>query len=175
MSDTIDLEKKYKPLIVSVSIAVPLVVALLFRVRIEGWDTAGLPPVYATINALTAVLLIAAVASIKAGKRSLHERLIKLCILLSAAFLVMYVLRHMTSDPTPYGGTGINRYFYYFVLVTHIALSVIIIPLVLFTYVKAWSGKFDQHKKWARITFPVWLYVAVTGVVVYLMIFPYYQ
>jgi putative membrane protein len=95
-------------------------------------------------------------------------------VALSVAFLVMYVAYHMTADSTKFGGDGVIKYVYYFILVTHIVLSIIIIPLVLITYVRAWAQVFDKHKKIARITFPIWLYVAVTGVVVYLMISPYY-
>jgi putative membrane protein len=95
-------------------------------------------------------------------------------VALSIAFLVMYVAYHMTADSTKFGGDGVIKYVYYFILVTHIVLSIIIIPLVLITYVRAWAQVFDKHKKIARITFPIWLYVAVTGVVVYLMISPYY-
>ena len=95
-------------------------------------------------------------------------------IALSIAFLVMYVAYHMTADSTKFGGEGVVKYVYYFILVTHIILSVIIIPLVLITYVRALAQSFDKHKKIAKITFPIWLYVAVTGVVVYLMIAPYY-
>jgi putative membrane protein len=133
-----------------------------------------LPPIYATTNGITAVLLIAAVIAIKNGKRKLHKNLMTSAIVLSLAFLVMYVAYHMTSDSTKFGGEGIVKYVYYFILITHIFLSVIIIPLVLVTYVRAWAKLFDKHKKIARITFPIWLYVAVTGVVVYLMIAPYY-
>lgn len=165
----------FRRLIIAVSILVPLVVASLFRVKVEGYDFSFLPPIYATINGLTAILLIMAVIAIKNGKRKLHESLMKTCIILSATFLVLYVLYHMTSDSTHYGGTGIGRGVYFFILITHILLSVIIIPLVLFTFVRALSGDFARHKKLARITFPIWLYVAVTGVVVYLMISPYYQ
>lgn len=165
----------FRKLIIAVSILVPLVVASLFRVKVEGYDFSFLPPIYATINGLTAILLIMAVIAIKNGKRKFHESLMKVCIILSATFLVLYVLYHMTSDSTHYGGTGIWRGVYFFILITHILLSVIIIPLVLFTFVRALSGDFARHKKLARITFPIWLYVAVTGVVVYLMISPYYQ
>ncbi len=98
----------------------------------------------------------------------------KVCIGLSAAFLVMYVAYHMTSDSTVYGGEGVVRYVYYFILISHILLSIIIIPLVLISFVRALAGRFDRHRKIARITYPIWLYVAVTGVVVYLMISPYY-
>lgn len=165
----------YKKLIIAVSIIVPVAVAALFGIKIPGYDFSFLPPIYASINGLTAVLLVAAVVSIKNGNRKLHETLIKICIGLSLVFLVMYILYHMTSDSTPYGGEGRIRYVYFFILITHILLSIIIIPFVLFTFVRAWSGDFVRHKKLAKITFPLWLYVAVTGVVVYLMIAPYYQ
>lgn len=164
----------YKKLIIAVSIIVPVAVAALFGIKIPGYDFTFLPPIYASINGLTAVLLVAAVVSIKNGNRKLHETLIKICIGLSLLFLVMYILYHMTSDSTPYGGEGSIRYVYFFILITHILLSIIIIPFVLFTFVRAWSGDFVRHKKLAKITFPLWLYVAVTGVVVYLMIAPYY-
>jgi putative membrane protein len=96
------------------------------------------------------------------------------CIALSFVFLVMYVAYHMTSDSTPFGGVGVIKYFYYFILLTHIILSVAIIPLVLLTYAKAYLKNFERHRKLAKITFPIWLYVAVTGVVVYILIAPYY-
>ncbi|HLO74031.1 MAG TPA: DUF420 domain-containing protein [Flavobacterium sp.] len=174
-----NIETKYNKLIVVLSIAIPAVVALLFGVNLKrmGFDVeplSFLPPIYATINGLTAVILVAAVIAIKNGKRSLHENLMKFAIACSVAFLAMYVAYHMTSDSTKFGGEGVIKYIYYFILITHIVLSVIIIPLVLTTYVKAWSQQFDKHKKIAKITFPIWLYVAVTGVIVYLMISPYY-
>jgi putative membrane protein len=165
----------FRKLIIAVSILIPLVVASLFRVKVEGYDFSFLPPVYATINGLTAILLIIAVIAIKNGKRKLHESLMKTCIILSAAFLILYVLYHMTSDSTPYGGTGMWRGAYFFILITHILFSIIVIPLVLFTFVRALSADFERHKALARITFPIWLYVAVTGVIVFLMISPYYQ
>ncbi len=165
----------FRKLIIAISVIIPLAVASLFSVKVEGYDFSFLPPIYATINGLTAILLIVAVVAIKNGKRSIHEYLMKTCILLSAAFLVLYVLYHMTSDSTSYGGSGIWRGAYFFILISHILLSVVIIPLVLFTFVRALSGDFKRHKALARITFPIWLYVAVTGVVVYLMIRPYYS
>lgn len=173
------IETKYNKLIVVLSIAIPAVVALLFGVNLKrmGFDVeplSFLPPIYATINGLTAIILVAAVIAIKNGKRSLHEKLMKFAIACSVAFLAMYVAYHMTSDSTKFGGEGVVKYVYYFILITHIVLSVIIIPLVLTTYVKAWSQQFDKHKRIAKITFPIWLYVAVTGVIVYLMISPYY-
>ena len=98
----------------------------------------------------------------------------KTCILLSLLFLVMYVAYHMTSESTPYGGEGAIRFLYYAILISHILLSIAVIPLVLRTYAKAFLEDFKAHRKLARITFPIWLYVAITGVVVYLMIAPYY-
>ncbi len=174
------VEKKYNKWIVILSVAIPLVVALLFGVNLRklGYDVeplSFLPPIYASINALTAVVLVTAVIAIKNGKRVLHENLMKFAIALSVLFLGMYVAYHMTSDSTKFGGEGTIKYIYYFILITHIFLSVIVIPLVLITFVRALSKRFDQHKKIARITFPIWLYVAITGVVVYLMISPYYN
>lgn len=174
-----NLEKKYNKWIVVLSVAIPLVVALLFGVNLRKMGFAVeplsfLPPIYATINGFTAILLVAAVVAIKNGKRQLHENLMKTAIACSILFLGMYVAYHMTSDSTKFGGEGMIKYVYYFILITHILLSVIIIPLVLITYVRALSQRFDRHKKIAKITFPIWLYVAVTGVVVYLMISPYY-
>jgi putative membrane protein len=173
------LEKKFSKFIVAVSIIIPVVVAILFGVKLKdfGYNVeplSFLPPIYATTNGITAIVLVWAVIAIKNGKRKLHERLMTFAISLSVAFLVMYVAYHMTSDSTKFGGEGIIRYVYFFILVTHILLSIAIIPLVLITYVRALAENFDRHRKIAKITFPLWLYVAVTGVVVYLMISPYY-
>ena len=112
--------------------------------------------------------------AIKKGNRKLHEQLNTTAIICSALFLVMYVAYHMTSNSTTFGGEGIIRYIYFFILITHILLSIVIIPFVLFTFMRAKLGQFSQHKKIAKITFPLWLYVAITGVIVYLMISPYY-
>ncbi|MFC5681671.1 DUF420 domain-containing protein [Flavobacterium sp. MAHUQ-51] len=174
-----NVETKYNKWIVVLSVAIPLVVALLFGVNLRklGYDVeplSFLPPIYTTINGITAVLLVLAVVAIKKGKVTLHENLMKTAIACSVTFLGMYVAYHMTSDSTKFGGEGIIKYVYYFILITHIILSVIIIPLVLITYVRALAQVFDKHKKIAKITFPIWLYVAVTGVIVYLMIAPYY-
>lgn len=168
-------EKKYKKFITIVSIVIPIAVAALFGIKIPNVEPLSfLPPIYASINGLTAVLLVASVVAIKNGKRKLHEQLNTTAIVCSALFLVMYVAYHMTSDSTKFGGEGIIKYVYFFILITHILLSIIIIPFVLITFMRARLGNFSEHKKIAKITFPLWLYVAVTGVVVYLMISPYY-
>lgn len=166
----------FNALIIITSIAIYTVVALLFNIRIPNEAPLSmLPPIYATINGLTAVLLLLALYFIKKGKRKTHERLMKVNIFLSLLFLVMYVAYHLTSDSTPFGGEGAIRYIYFGILVTHIVLSMVLIPLVLFTYKHAAFREFEKHKRLSRITFPIWLYVTVTGVIVYLMISPYYS
>lgn len=165
----------YKRWAIVVSVVVPILVAILFRVQIPGYDLSFLPPIYASINGITAILLVTAVISIKNGMRKRHELLMKTCMILSAIFLLLYVLYHMTSSPTTYGGKSPLKYVYFVILISHILLSVGVIPLVLFTYLRAWRGDFVRHRSLAKITFPVWLYVAVTGVIVYLMISPYYK
>jgi putative membrane protein len=179
MKENKALEKKFKTPIIIVSIIIPLAVVLLFSIRLKDFGIqveplSFLPPIYATINGITAILLILAVRAIKNGNRALHEKLMTSAIACSVVFLLMYVAYHMTAEATTFGGEGVIKYIYFFLLITHIVLSVTIIPLVLFTYVRALSSQFDRHKKLARITFPLWLYVAVTGVIVYIMIAPYY-
>jgi putative membrane protein len=176
MSTTLKNDKqiaKFRKLIIVISIVIPIAVAALFGIKVDGVDLSFLPPFYAGINGLTAVLLIGALVAIKSKNMNLHQRLIQTCLMLSLLFLLCYVAYHMTSDSTPYGGE--MKVLYYFILISHILLSIAVIPVVLFTYLFAWEGKFDKHKKWTRFAFPIWLYVAVTGVIVYLMISPYYK
>ena len=176
-------EKLYHRLIIVTSIVIPIVVAILFRVRIPNVEPLDqLPPIYAGINALAAIFLVIALAAIKQGKRKLHEKLMKVNILFSLAFLVMYIAYHMTSDPTPYGivdgvfvASQMSKTIYLLILISHIILSIVLIPLVLLAYSKTVLADFIAHKKIARIAFPIWLYVTVTGVIVYLMIAPYYS
>jgi putative membrane protein len=174
--------------IVAVSIVIPIAVAALFGIKVDGVDFSFLPPIYATINGITAVLLVLALTFIKNGKVALHQKTIQVALGLSVLFLLCYVAYHMTSDSTLYGDLDANgrldeieinyvkssRLAYIILLLSHISLSVAVIPVVLFTYLHAWEGNYQKHKKWARFAFPIWLYVAVTGVVVYLMISPYY-
>ena len=190
MESTQSTKPGLRKLIIALSIIIPLVVAALFKVKIEGYDWHFLPSIYACINGLTAILLVVALIAIKQKKISLHERIIKVCMGLSVLFLLCYIAYHMTSDPTVYGdlnGSGgkldtyeklhvssASQITYYIILITHIILSVAVIPMVLFSYLYAWEGKFDKHRKWTKITWPLWFYVAASGVVVYLMISPYY-
>ena len=173
------IEQKYNPWIIILSIAIPAVVVLLFNIKLYdlGFDVKPLmflPPIYAAINGITAILLVTAVWAIKNGNRKLHETLMKSAIACSVAFLALYVAYHMTSPSTKFGGQGAIKLLYYFILLSHITLSVVVIPLVLISYVRALAQKFENHKKITKYTFPIWLYVAVTGVIVYLMISPYY-
>jgi len=174
--------------IIAVSVVIPIAVAALFGIKIEGIDFSFLPPIYATINGVTAILLILALIFIKNGKVQQHQKTIQVALALSVLFLLCYVAYHMTSDSTIYGDLDANgkldeielnyvkssRLAYLILLLTHISLSIAVIPVVLFTYLHAWEGNYQKHKKWAKFAFPIWLYVAVTGVVVYLMISPYY-
>ena len=187
------LEQRFRLSIILVSILIPTAVAILFTVKLKDFGIeveplSFLPPIYASINGLTALLLVMGVMAIKNGNKKVHERFMTMAIACSVVFLVMYVAYHMTADSTVYGdidgnkildatekaNAGSIRYVYLFILLSHIALSIVIIPLVLITYVRALAARFDKHRKIAKITFPLWLYVAVTGVVVYLMISPYY-
>lgn len=168
-------EKKFNRLINVVSVIIPVVVALLFGVKLPNVEPLRfLPPIYASTNGLTAILLVIAVIAVKKGRLELHRKIMTGCIALSIAFLVMYVAYHMTADSTTFGGEGAVKYVYYFILITHIILSIVIVPLVLRTFAKAYLKNFEAHKKLAKFTFPIWLYVAISGVVVYLMISPYY-
>lgn len=181
--------KRARILIIIASIVIPVVVAVLFSVeKIPGVDLSFLPPIYAAINGITAFLLILALIAIKNKNRKLHEAFIKSCMVLSLMFLACYVAYHMCSDSTVYGDVnkdGVrdaselatvssSLMAYQFILLSHILLSIVIVPIVLFTYLFAWQGNFVRHKKWTRYTWPLWFYVAITGVLVYLMISPYY-
>ncbi|MDA9976606.1 DUF420 domain-containing protein [Polaribacter sp.] len=179
MNKNLAQEKKYKKIITALSIIIPIAVAALFGINLHklGFDVEPLrflPPIYASVNAITAIVLVAAFIAIKKGNRKLHERLNTFAIFCSLLFLVMYVAYHMTSESTSFGGEGMIAYVYYFILITHIILSIVVIPFVLTTYMRAKLTDFPAHKKIAKITFPLWLYVAVTGVIVYIMISPYY-
>ncbi|PHS54398.1 MAG: hypothetical protein COB01_02090 [Lutibacter sp.] len=166
--------KKYNRWIVFLSIAIPLLVAIMFGVKIDVELPVFLPPIYASINAITSIILVVAVWAIKNKKVKFHERLMKTAIVFSGLFLVLYVAYHMTSESTAFGGEGSLRTIYFIILISHIVLSIAVIPFVLITYVRAITNQIDLHKKIAKFTFPLWLYVAISGVVVYVMISPYY-
>ena len=183
-----DNNNNYSIWIKIISVVIPLVVAGLFTVKIEYDLPLFLPPIYSTINGITAILLIIAFWAIKNKKIKLHENLMKICIALSLVFLIMYIAYHITSTSTIFGDVnndgirdagekaeiGRELYIYAFILISHIVLSIALIPMVLTSYVRAIQKEFDPHKKIGKITLPVWLYVTITGVIVYIMISPYY-
>ncbi len=173
------MEKTYnlKPLIAVVSILIPVVVAILYLMPKESIATdyfSFLPKVNATLNSIATVLLIAAGWAVKQKNFELHKKLMLSAVGVSVLFLVSYVTYHATTESTIYGGEGTIRYVYLFILLTHIILAIAIVPLVLITLSRALAQKFDKHKKIARWTLPLWLYVTITGVIVYFMISPYY-
>ncbi|MUP44502.1 DUF420 domain-containing protein [Gramella sp. BOM4] len=171
-------DKVAVPVIIGLSIAVPVIVLVLMllpaRYNIFGTDTITFPAFHAILNFATAVLLIVGYFFMKVQNYVMHRNTMITAFGLSAIFLVSYVLSKISNEPVPYGGEGILRYVYFFILVSHIVLSGIIVPLVLFTMYRGLSGEYMKHAKIARWTFPIWLYVAVTGVLVFLFMLPYY-
>jgi len=168
-------ENPYKSLIILISIVLPVAVAVLYVLpKTETTLFSFLPLLNAIINGTTFLILIAALVAIKNKNIVLHKRLMWTALILSVVFLLSYVLYHATTPSTSYGGEGTLKYVYFFILLTHILLSAVVVPLVLLTLVRALAEKFDQHRKIAKITLPIWLYVTLTGVLVYLMISPYY-
>tara|TARA_B100000953_G_C17835668_1_gene363319 strand:- start:81 stop:620 length:540 start_codon:yes stop_codon:yes gene_type:complete len=166
------------PVIIGLSIAVPAIVVVLMllpeRYNIFGADSMTFPLFHGVLNFLTAILLVVGYFFMKADKFLAHRNTMIAAFGLSVVFLVSYVLSKISNEPVPYGGEGVLRYVYFFILVSHIILSGIIVPLVLFTMYRGLSGEYDKHSKIARWTFPIWLYVAVTGVLVFLFMMPYY-
>ena len=166
--------KKYKLWVNIISIAIPVVVALLFGIKLPNIEPLTfLPPIYASINAITSILLISALIAIKNKKMKLHRSFMQIAIFCSVIFLLMYVAYHITSVPTKYEGEMVITYRV--ILISHIILSIVVIPLVLHSYLRAYLGDYQAHKKIVKYAYPVWLYVAVTGVIVYIMISPYYS
>ena len=163
--------------IIAVSIIVFIAIAALSRVKLNvqlGFDEHLFAKINATINSLVSVLLVAGLIVVRKRNYLLHKRIMLTAIVLSCLFLVSYICHHLFTGETKFGGTGTIRYIYYFILGTHIVLAGIILPFILFTAYRAMTGEWLRHRKLAKITWPIWLYVAVTGVVVYWMISPYY-
>ena len=172
-------DTKYLILIAVLSVAVPLLVALLLFVpqtgKLGDVDVTFLPKLHALLNSLTAIALLVGYRFIKKGNIRFHRFSMTTAFVLSAFFLISYVTYHYQAAPTSYGGEGILRTIYYFVLISHIILAAIIVPFVLLSVYFAISKQFNRHRRISRWTFPLWLYVAVTGVLVYFMISPYYN
>ena len=160
------------------SAAVLLLVVFMQKIRLplpDGWTTSFLPPLHAGINAAAAVVLVVSVVAIKLGKIRLHRATMVGAMGLSVLFLISYVAYHITNDPTRYGGTGPMRTVYFILLASHIILAAVSLPFILFTFIAGWTNRFTAHRRLARWVFPLWLYVALTGPVCYLMLRPYYQ
>lgn len=171
------LWKKLRVVAWVVSAVVLFLVAAMQRIRLElpaGWDTSVLPPFHAGVNALGALVLVAALVFIKQGRVGLHRAAMMLAMVLSVLFLLSYVAYHITNDPTEYAGGGLARTFYFILLITHIISAAVSFPFILFTFIAAWTNRFEAHRRLARWVFPLWLYVAITGPVCYLMLKPYY-
>lgn len=174
---SLDSKNPFKYLNIGASILIPIAVAILFFIpkgSVVSEEVMFLPKLNAVLNGITSILLVAAFFAIKNKKVELHRSLMFGAITLSVLFLVSYVTYHALAESTHFGGEGTIKYIYFFILLSHILLAVIIVPLVLVSFTRALSQKFDKHKKIARITLPLWLYVTVTGVIVYIMISPYY-
>lgn len=170
-------EVNYNRLIYILAAVLAAAVGVIYitpKFEMEGGALDFLPHLNATINGTVSILLVVGYILIRKGNRKAHQFVMTLAIVLSALFLISYVLYHTTHESTSYGGEGVMRTIYFFILLTHIVLAIVIVPLVLITFSRALMERFDKHRKIARITFPLWLYVSVTGVLVYLMISPYY-
>ncbi|GHB55979.1 DUF420 domain-containing protein [Persicitalea jodogahamensis] len=178
--ETLVLEKsrKYNRLINVLAVAIPLVVAVLLGLRqkvdLGSW-TKILPHVNAVINSLTAILLVVGFLFIQRKNVAAHRRTMTAAFVLGSLFLVSYVLYHLSNESTAFGGEGLIRPIYYFLLISHIVLSVVVVWFVLRAVYFAYSNQIIEHKKAVKWAFPIWLYVSITGVIVYLLISPYYQ
>lgn len=171
-------DKQARILILTVSFVVFAVVVLLSRFKLNvnlGFDVHIFAKVNAVLNSVVAVLLITALVAVKKRKLALHKKLMLAAIVLSVLFLVSYISHHLLAGETKFGGEGAIKTIYLIILFTHIILAAIILPFILFTAYRALIGEFSAHKKLARITWPIWFYVAITGPVVYFMISPYYN
>ncbi|QNL22825.1 DUF420 domain-containing protein [Hyphobacterium sp. CCMP332] len=171
-------ESKYRNLIILLSVAIPLLVAILIFFPQSGklgdFDVSFLPHLNGVLNTATSICLIAGFIFIKRKKESWHRLMMISAFIISSIFLVSYVIYHYQAEPTKFGGEGTIRMLYYFILITHIILAAVVVPFVLFSIYYAISDQREKHKKIVKWTFPIWVYVAITGVVVYLMISPYY-
>lgn len=174
---TIERKPKYERVINVLAIAIPVVVALLLGIRQKidlGEWTKVLPHIIGVINTLTSMLLIMGFYFVKQRNISAHRQTMTGAFVLGAIFLVCYVLYHISNEATPFGGTGFVRPVYYFLLISHIVLSIGVVWFVLRAVYFGYTNQIDQHRKAVKWAMPIWLYVSVTGVIVYLMISPYY-
>lgn len=193
MGEASIVNKKYLRAIYIISALIPIVVALLIlnpaKLSMGGAWIKSLPSVHAAINSLTVLTLVAALWSIKTGRVSMHRAFMFVSLLLGVLFLISYILYHSNVASVKFGDidhdgllseyelsqVGITRPVYLFVLLSHILCSILVVPFVLLAFYFALTDQVTKHKKIVKYTFPVWLYVSITGVVVYFLINPYYQ
>ena len=170
-------DKQARLLIFVVSFVVFAAVVILSKVKLDvdlGFDVHVFALINAVINSCVSILLILALISIKQKRYVAHKKQMLAAMFLSILFLVSYIAHHLLAGDTKFGGEGFIRYFYFVILITHIFLAAIILPFILFTAYRSLTGEFEKHKKLAKYTWPLWLYVSITGVLVYLLISPYY-
>ena len=170
------LEKKLNRIAWLVAAVVLLLVFFMRKLHISSSiDFSFLPPVYSTLNAITAAILLAGLYFIKTRQPEKHRQAMSLALLTSLLFLLGYLIYHFTTPDTKFGGEGNLRYVYFFLLITHVVLAAVILPFILFTFIRAYTGQFDRHRRMARWVYWLWLYVAITGPVIYLLLKPYYR
>jgi putative membrane protein len=171
-------DRRARLLIIIFSAIIFGAIVLLGRVQVPvngAFDAHIFAKFNAIINSIVSVLLIGGLVSVKKRKLIQHKNIMLAAMALSVLFLISYICHHLFAGDTKFGGTGIIRYFYYFILITHIFLAAIILPFILFTAYRALISEWPQHRRIAKITWPIWLYVSITGVLVYLLISPYYS
>jgi putative membrane protein len=171
-------DRKARRLIISFSIVIFLAIVLLDRVKLDmgpGFNEHIFATINAFINSTVALLLLGGLYTARTGRFTTHKYIMLTCICLSVLFLLSYVCHHLFSGETKFGGEGTIRYVYFIILITHIILAAIILPFILFTAYRALIMENAAHRKLARITWPIWFYVALSGVAVYMMISPYYE
>ena len=170
----------FVPIIISLSVIIPIAVAFLmlfpnvFHIASENYDFSSLPFFHAVLNGSTAILIFTGFVLIKNKKTELHKASMLSAFSLSSIFLVSYVISKITNEPISFGGEGMIRDIYFFILISHILLSIPVLPLALFSIYRAMTGEIEKHKSIVKWTFPIWMYVAITGVLVYLLMSPYY-
>ena len=170
-------DKLANVLIIVFSIVVFVAVVFLSRIKVDldlPFDVHVFAKVNAIINSVVSFLLLVGLLAVKRSRYALHKKVMMTAMVLSFLFLVSYICHHLLSDSTSFGGEGAIKIVYYIILISHILLAAIILPFILFTSYRALVAEWPAHKKLARITWPIWFYVSVTGVIVYLMISPYY-
>ena len=170
--------QKYQRVINVLAFVIPLAVAAILGIRQKvdlGPWTKVLPHVIGAINSLTAVLLLLGYYFIRVRNRAVHRQVMTVAFFLGFVFLVCYVLYHISNESTPFGGVGSVRYVYYFLLISHITLSVVVVWFVLRAFYFGYTNQLPEHRKATKWALPIWLYVSISGVIVYLMISPYYQ